>query len=138
MALLILAEEKTDAVEGTDYIRIWDDDSDEDGDICDCEVDEFALMGWGYAGSVEGDFEDQTYGVFHRGYNRIEYIEDNIIYYNFDDYYDDGLELESIKASGDSGGSATVELDDGNNGIERVLIGVGSFAVDPIYEDPAD
>ena len=46
--------------------------------------------------------------------------------------------MESIKGSGDSGGSATVELDDGNGGFERVLIGVGSFAVDPIYEYPED
>ena len=59
LAILILADKKPSAAEGTDYIRIWDDDSDEDGDICDCEVDEFALMGWGYSGPVGGDYLEQ-------------------------------------------------------------------------------
>lgn len=115
MALLILENEKPNAVRGVDYIDIWDDAVD--GDI---NGREFALMGWGRS----GDVRDPDAGLwdFHRGYNVVERYQQNRIAYNFDDPSRGGLPLEGNCNSGDSGGAATIE-----QGGTRKLIGACSW-----------
>lgn len=130
--MLILEDEKPNAVEGVDYIRVWDDEKD--GDITGKE---FALMGWGLSGPVSNP--DQGIWDFHRGYNIVREVYENRIQYGFEDPEDTGLPLESVANSGDSGGSATIELkDDDGNVVERVLIGVCSNGYGPLYRDEDD
>ena len=126
MALLILEDPKPDAELGVDYIEIWDDEVD--GDLTGKE---FALMGWGRSGDVNNP--DSGIWEFHRGYNVVETYQTNRIAYNFDDPALEGLPLEGQCNNGDSGGSATIELEG-----TRKLIGACSWGYTrPGYRDPA-
>ena len=68
-------------------------------------------MGWGESGPKNKDKEDFDYGIFHRGENVIESINDNMVTYTFDSPSEGGLFLEAIGWSGDSGSGAIVEQD---------------------------
>ena len=127
LAMLILEDEKPNAVRGVDYIDVWDDEAD--GDITG-EI--FALMGWGLSGPVSNP--EQGIWDFHRGYNRVREVFENRIQYGFENPEDSNIPLESVANNGDSGGSATIELPNGT----RKLIGVCSNGYGPEYREEDD
>ena len=49
LAIIILAQEKSNAVEGVDYAKPWF------GDESDIVGQEFMLTGWGYSGEISED-----------------------------------------------------------------------------------
>ena len=97
---------------------------------------EFELAGWGASGSVndEGDWDEShtRSEIFHRGYNVVNAIVNNMLVYTMDRPEDGGLPLESMGHYGDSGSGAllfepdgTVDSDGFPNG-KRWIIGVKS------------
>ena len=83
----------------------------------DVQGREFILAGWGASGSVndEGDYDESHHNsqIFHRGYNVINEIRDNMLVYTMDRPEDGGLDLESMGHYGDSGSGALYEESDG-------------------------
>ena len=97
---------------------------------------EFELAGWGASGSVndEGDWDEShtRSEIFHRGYNVVNAIVNNMLVYTMDRPEDGGLPLESMGHYGDSGSGALLFEPDGTfdddgfpNG-KRWIIGVKS------------
>ena len=86
---------------------------------------EFILAGWGASGAVneEGDRDESHHRseIFHRGYNVINAIVDNMLVYTMDRPEDGGLDLESMGHYGDSGSGALMDVDG-----ELHIIGVKS------------
>ena len=86
---------------------------------------EFILAGWGASGEVndEGDYDESHHNsqIFHRGYNVINEIRDNMLIYTMDRPENGGLDLESMGHYGDSGSGALMLVDD-----EIHIIGVKS------------
>lgn len=68
---------------------------------------EFTLMGYGDYGAIESGSYTYTGGVFHRGKNVFTKINYNMLEYKMDD---NGLDLEAMMWSGDSGGPALIEV----------------------------
>ena len=86
---------------------------------------EFILAGWGASGAVNepgnGDESHHWIEIFHRGYNVINEIRDNMLIYTMDRPEHGGLDLESMGHYGDSGSGALMLVDD-----ELRIIGVKS------------
>ena len=83
IALMIFEEPIEDAVEGVDYIHIWD--AEEMGDVAGKQ---FILAGWGASGEVQEYGMDEDHyesEIFHRGHNVVNEIRDNLLIYTFDD-----------------------------------------------------
>ena len=87
---------------------------------------EFILAGWGASGSVndEGDYDESHHNtgmqIFHRGYNVINEIRDNMLVYTMDRPEDGGVELEVAGYYGDSGSGGFVTDDKGQMRIAGV------------------
>ena len=62
--------------------------------------------------------------VFHKGVNTIEYVRNNLIYYEMNKPNDGGLDNEAAGSFGDSGSGAIIE----KNG-ELFILGVLSHAI---------
>lgn len=103
MAILVLRDPIPNAVEGTDYVKVWN--ADVSGDMTDKN---FTLVGWGGSGPI-GSYDFQ-YGIFHAGQNTVNAINDNMLIYTMDRESDGGLPLEAIGYSGDSGSAALVDV----------------------------
>lgn len=68
-----------------------------------------------------GDESHHRYEIFHRGYNVVNEIRDNMLVYTMDRPEDGGLDLESMGHYGDSGSGALMIKDD-----ELHIVGVKS------------
>ena len=85
IAIMVLDRPIPNAVEGVHYVKTWDAE-----DMGDVEGREFILAGWGASGSVndEGDYDESHHNsgmqIFHRGYNVINEIRDNMLVYTMD------------------------------------------------------
>ena len=82
IALMIFEEPIEDAVEGKDYIHVWD--TKEMGNFANRQ---FILAGWGASGEVQeiGMVEDPYESeVFHREHNDVNEIRDNLLVYTMD------------------------------------------------------
>jgi len=71
---------------------------------------DFILAGWGSSGVVreDGSSEHHEVEIFHRGYNNVNRISNNMLVYTMDR---DGHELEAMGHSGDSGSGAFIDID---------------------------
>lgn len=120
IAIMVLDRPISGAMEGVDYVPIWN--AQEMGDVVGRE---FILAGWGASGEVneEGDRDESHHQsqIFHRGFNVINEISDNMLVYTMDRPEDGGLDLESMGHFGDSGSGALMYEDD-----ELFIIGVKS------------
>lgn len=99
VAIMVLESPIPDAVEGEDFLKIWD------GSTNTMKDQVFTLVGWGNSGGV-GTSGDQDYDVFHVAKNKVNTIHDNMLVYTMDTEADGGEYLEGIGNSGDSGGPA--------------------------------
>ena len=106
MAIIVLDRDRSNTVEGVDYISPWY------GSESDVVGKTFELTGWGLNGPESWENYSEV-GVFHRGYNVVNQINDNVVEYNFNDPDAGGLDLESTANSGDSGGGALWKDEDG-------------------------
>ena len=122
IAFIVLDRPIPNAVEGVHYVRTWDAE-----DMADVAGREFILAGWGASGAVndEGDYDESHHNtgmqIFHRGYNMINDIRDNMLVYTMDRPEDGGLLLESMGHYGDSGSGALM-IENG----EHYIVGVKS------------
>ena len=78
------------------------------------EGKEFVLAGWGLSGEVkeDGNQDHLDDGIFHRGYNKVNEIVDNMLVYTMDKPEDGGLDLEAMGHNGDSGSPALIYDDE--------------------------
>ena len=68
-------------------------------------------MGWGGARPLETGFPDANdFGVFHAGENEVEFIEENMLWYSFDEQIEGALPLEALAFDGDDGGPAFIDV----------------------------
>ena len=131
IAIMILDRPIPNAQEFVHYIPTWNAET-----LHDVLGREFELAGWGASGSVndegDGDESHNRYEIFHRGYNVVNAIVNNMLVYTMDRPEDGGLPLESMGHYGDSGSGALLFEPDGTfdsdgfpNG-KRWIIGVKS------------
>ena len=127
IAFLILDRPIQNAVEGKHYVKVWDE---EEGSIVGRE---FTLAGWGASGELldtgSENHLDRNMEVFHRGYNVVDSITDNMLNYSMQSPDNGGLELESMGHNGDSGSGAFII--DGNG--DHRLVGVKSNGQDAFW-----
>lgn len=112
--MLILDRDITPAngpVPGTHYYEPWV--TSVDGSVVG---ETFILAGWGQSGEVgierDDSDQDRSMSVFHRGFNTVDRIRDNMIEYDLDDPDVAGsgaVYLESMGHYGDSGSGALYE-----------------------------
>ena len=82
IALMIFEEPIEDAVEGKDYIHVWD--TKEIGNVAN---EQFILADWGASGEVqeigmvENPYESE---VFHKRHNVVNEIRGNLLVYTMD------------------------------------------------------
>ena len=78
----------------------------------DVKGKEFMLTGWGLSGAIreDGDEDHLEDEIFHRGYNFVDDIQDNLLVYDFD-RPEDAHALEALGHQGDSGSGAFIDVD---------------------------
>ena len=81
---------------------------------------EFAIAGWGATAEIEVGVDWDPIDL-HRGYNVVNELEEEMLWYTMDRRMDGGHELESFAHDGD-GGAGGLTLVDG----ELYIIGVSS------------
>ena len=81
---------------------------------------EFELLGWGKNGPIGGPYTDPNVIFFYGGKNVVDSIYYNMMVYTMSEG-DEGLPLEAIAWSGDSGGPALIDV----NGTRKIA-GVNS------------
>ena len=128
IAIMILDRDINDAEEGVTYYKTWNAEQQQET----VEGREFILAGWGASGAVNenGDFDESHHQsqIFHRGYNVINEIQNNMLVYTMDSPENGGLDLESMGHYGDSGSGALMVEPEGATEAdgEIYIIGVKS------------
>ena len=102
---MVLDRPIPNAVLGEDYVNIWNAETMES-----VAGRDFILAGWGSSGELREDGSTDHHGIeiFHRGYNNVNEIRNNMLVYTMDQ---DGLPLEAMGHSGDSGSGAFIDID---------------------------
>ena len=87
IAIMVLDRPIEDAEEGKHYVKTWDAAS-----MGDVAGKEFILAGWGASGEImeNGDESHHQYEIFHRGYNVVNEIRNNMLIYTMDRPADGG------------------------------------------------
>ena len=87
ITILIFDRPIPNAVEGVHYVKTWDIAT-----MGDLTGREFILAGWGVSGGIRevgNDWTDEP--IFHRGYNVIDEVTDNMLILDMDRPEDGGL-----------------------------------------------
>lgn len=133
LALIYFNKPVPEAEEGFHYLNLWDPEEHIEGDQpFDLEGEEFILAGFGMNGPIKDNGDEshlKSIPIFHRGYNEIESIQSNLVYYDMTRPEDGGLEMESMAHYGDSGSGALYEKDG-----QKYLIGVKSHGGDAEWD----
>ena len=105
IAIMVLDRPIPNAVLGEDYVNIWNAETMES-----VAGRDFILAGWGSSGELREDGSTDHHGIeiFHRGYNNVNEIRNNMLVYTMDQ---NGLPLEAMGHSGDSGSGAFIDID---------------------------
>ena len=105
---MVLDRPIEDAEEGKDYVRIWNAET-----MNTVQGKQFILAGWGASGVVkdDGDESHHVSEIFHRGFNVVNNIHDNMLVYTMDKPSQGGLPLEAMGHNGDSGSGALVDIE---------------------------
>ena len=113
-AIMILDRPIPGAKKGVHYVDTWN--GEENGDEAGKTM---TVAGWGNYGEVRhtsdrGDSHmTDSAAIFHRGYNVINSVRDNQLFFTMDRPQNGGLDLEVAVYSGDSGTGGLVEDDKG-------------------------
>ena len=124
IAIMVLDRPIQGAVAGRDYVETWNAET-----MGDVEGKTFILAGWGASGEIREDGTENhlVYEIFHRGYNTVDQIRDNMLVYDFD-RPDQAHALEAMGHFGDSGSGAYIDI-----GGELRIAGVKSNGQDAFY-----
>ena len=124
IAIMVLDRPIQGAVAGRDYVETWNAET-----MGDVEGKTFILAGWGASGEIREDGTENhlVYEIFHRGYNTVDQIRDNMLVYDFD-RPDQAHDLEAMGHFGDSGSGAYIDI-----GGELRIAGVKSNGQDAFY-----